>query len=367
MTDADKPGFQLQIRPLKFDDGPAIALLSERVGMGKLHLPSWRATWESYPFAAHFQDIPPGWVLENRDGEVLGYLGNIHQLYEIGGVLLKAASSGSWMLDEAYRGKALQLVIAFYKQKGIDLYINSSANQLTIKVMAAFKIPRIPLPDYATPCFWAVRPQAFARAVLHRKGVPGASALASLAGPAIGLWDFSRRSGRGRQSVAVERCTAFGPSFDDMWRRLSASVPRLRAVRNAAVLQWRFGADLQTGSTILLVAGLSHEPSGYSVLVRRDASELGMEMFEIVDLQAVGDDPEVFTSLILASIEATHQQGAAALKLLTGTPAKRRPADALRPYTYRLPFWQLFCKISPSVTVDLSTADAWDFSRFDTY
>ncbi len=367
MITPEKPGFQLKIRERHFDDGPAIALLSERLGMGKLDLPAWRAMWEAYPFATEFQSIPTGWVMEDAEGCVQGHLGSFQQLYEIGGVRLKAASSGGWMLDEAYRGKALQLVIAFYKQKGIDLFINSSANQSTIKVMAAFKIPRIPLPDYVTPCFWAVRPQAFARTVMQRKAIPGAAAWAWLAGPAIGVWDYSRGSGRGRQSVAVDRCMEFGPRFDDLWLRLSAAVPRLRAIRNAAVLQWKFKADLAAGNAVVLVAGPQSHPTGYAVLLRRDTAELGMEMYEIVDIQAVGDDSEVFTSLLLASIEATYEQGADALKIQTGTPAKRRPVDALRPYSYQLPFWQLYCKIAPSVSADLSQADAWDLSRFDTF
>jgi hypothetical protein len=52
---------------------------------------------------------------------------------------------------------------------------------------------------------------------------------------------------------------------------------------------------------------------------------------------------------------------------MTGTPAKRVPTDALRPYTYRLPLWQQYFKASPELAAELSTADAWDFSRFDTF
>jgi hypothetical protein len=53
--------------------------------------------------------------------------------------------------------------------------------------------------------------------------------------------------------------------------------------------------------------------------------------------------------------------------LLTGTPAKRVPAMALLPYTYQLPFWQLYYKASPALKPVLGSADAWDFSLFDTY
>lgn len=335
--------------------------------MGGLDLPSWRAMWLDYPLSAAFEGVPTGWVLESAEGQIVGYLGNVHQAYDYGGQMVKAAIATSWMVDAAHRAKALQLLITFYKQKNIDLFINGSANQSATKVLAGFKIPRIPIPDYATPCFWAVRPRAFAEAVLRRKSVAGAKVLSLLAGPAIGLWDAARGSGRGSQTSSVQQLKEFGPVFDQLWPRLSSAVPRLRAIRNAAVLNWKYGADLAAGRLVILVAGPPSQADGYALLLRRDASELGMEMFEIVDIQVVGDDPQVFTSLILASIQATREQGADALKLITGTPAKRRPAVALQPYTYELPFWQLYYKAVPGLEVDLTTADAWDFSRFDTY
>jgi hypothetical protein len=52
---------------------------------------------------------------------------------------------------------------------------------------------------------------------------------------------------------------------------------------------------------------------------------------------------------------------------MSGTPVKRASADSLRPYTYRLPFWQQYFKASPELAAELATADAWDFSRFDTF
>lgn len=367
MSNTEKPAAGLRMRPMRYEDGPGIAVLSEQLGMGKLDLPQWRAQWEQYPFASRFAEVVTGWVLEDEQGGIQGFLGNMHQLYEIGGVELRAVSSGSWMIAPAFRGKALGMVIAFYKQSNVELYLNGSANQLTIQVMAGFKIPRIPIPDYAEPCFWAIRPREFALAGLRRKEIQGAALLSWPVGLGLGLRDWMRGSGRGRPTVAVERVKQFGAEFDGLWERLRTAVPRLRAVRTAAVLEWKYGPMVRRGEAAVLVAGPVSEPVGYAILVRRDASELGMEMWEVADLQAVGDDAGVYRSLILASRETAGELGAAALKLMTGTPAKRRPALELQPYTYQIPFWQLFYKPAAGVSVDLSTAEAWDFSRFDTY
>ncbi len=48
---------------------------------------------------------------------------------------------------------------------------------------------------------------------------------------------------------------------------------------------------------------------------------------------------------------------------MSGTPAKRAPADALQPYAINLPFWQLYYKAAtPELSADLATAGAWDIS-----
>lgn len=363
MTPQDPTPARVQLRPITWDDAPGIAALAKRNGIGELDL----SIWTEYPLAHEFDAVPAGWVLETGDGEIVGFLGNVHQMYEFAGRRLKAAIATNWMVDAAHRAKALQLVLTFYKQKDIDLYLNGSASPVATKVLAGLKIPRMPIPDYATPCFWAVRPRGFARAVLRRKKIAAPGLLSLLAGPALGIYDLLRSSGRGAQTVAVERATRFDAAFDDLWPRLSAGSPRLRAVRTAAVLHWKYGRDLAAGNAIVLVAGPRQHPSGYAVLIRRDGSELGMEMLEMADLQAAGDDPQIYTSLILAAIQTAREEGADALRLVTGTPSKRRPALALKPYTYELPFWQLYAKVPADLTEALAPADTWDFSRFETY
>ena len=143
--------------------------------------------------------------------------------------------------------------------------------------------------------------------------------------------------------------------------------PRLRAVRTRAVLDWRFRGDLAAGRAPILAAETTGSLQGYIVLVRRQDPDLGMGVYDVADLQAVGDDPTVYNDLLLGAVQLARKEGVDAIKLATGTPAKRAPADSLRPHTYQLPFWQLYYKASPDLVADLSSADSWDFSFFDTY
>jgi hypothetical protein len=355
-----------RLRAASFEDAAAIRMLNQRNAMGDLDPVLWREGWESYPFAAEFRDVPTGWVLEADDGSVVGNLDNIQLLYEMGGRRIKGAIAAGWLVDPAHRGKSLNLLTAFLRQKGIDLCLIDSAAMATAQILTAMKIARIPLPDYGVPCFWAVRPRAFAKAVLLRRSVPGAALLAWPAGLALLARDVYRRSGRGRIGSKVRRLAGFDEHFDELWERIGAASARLRAIRTRAVLEWRFRSELRTGQVDIVAAERDAQMVGYAILVRREVS--GMDLYDVADLQAVGDETSIVTDLLLGSIDVAREEGADAVKFMTGIAAKQAAANALRPYTYRASHWQLYFKPATAELGSLlSGEDAWDLSWFDTF
>jgi hypothetical protein len=356
-----------RIRTARLTDAEAIRGVHERNGLGSFDISDWRANWEAYPFAAEFSDIPIGWVLEAEDGAVVGTLGNIHMLYEMDGRRLRAAIATAWAVNTPYRGMALHLTTAFFKQKGLDLCLNGSASPTASRVLSGLRIPRIPIPDYSTPCFWAANPRNFANAVLRRRNLTGASILSYPAGLALFIHDAVRGSGRGKLKGTVRRLNAFDDRFDSLCERIGSGGSRLRAVRSRAVLEWRFRSDLAAGRVAVLGAGSGGDLSGYIVLVRRPEQELGMSLYDVADLQAVADDPAVYRDLLISAVQLAREDGVDAVKLLTGTPAKRAPSEALRPHSYQLPLWQLYYRAAHWLRPALVSADAWDFSLFDTY
>jgi hypothetical protein len=357
-----------KLRIATFEDADAIHRLGLRNGFGPLDIPAWRARWEAYPFAAELKDFPIGWVLEADGGEVVGSFGNVPLVYELRGRRLVVAIAAEWAVDASYRNISIRLLTAFLKQPGADICVNGSANLSASKVMAGMKTPAIPEPDYAAPMFWAANPVAFARAVLRRRKLRAADFLAWPAGAALGAWDIARGSGRGRTTVPVERLGAFDRRFDGLWERLAKGPERLRAVRTAAVLDWRFGSALRENSAVLLVAGPAAQPAGYAVLLRRPNAEQGFGLYDVADLQAVGDDPATVRSLLIHAVRAARKDGVDAVKFLTGHACKRLPALELRPYSYRIDYNQLFYRAAaPDLAAELTRPEVWDFAPFETY
>src|ERR1035437_5374754 len=271
--------------------------------MVQLDKAAWRSRWESYPFAKEFSDVPIGWVLETDVG-VVGTFSNVHMLYEMSGRRFKAAIAASWAVDVAYRNWSLRLNASFFNQKGIDLWLNGSASPTASRALTGLRKARIPTPNYNIPCFWAANPRALAKAALQRRGIPAASILAYPAGLVLLLWDILRRSGRGTVSSSrVLRLKTFDARFDSLWQSINAGPARLRAVRTAAVLDWKFRGHLDAGRAVILAAETAGRLIGYTVLVRRQGSELGMKLYDVADIQAAGDDPMVFHDLLLGAIE----------------------------------------------------------------
>jgi hypothetical protein len=357
----------VRIRTATLADAEAIRQVHQR-NLGDLDTAEWRALWDGYPFSAEFREVPIGWILEAEGGAVVGCLGNVHMLYDLGGRSIKAAIATAWAVDAEHRSKSLQLMGAFLRQKGVDLCIDGSASSTASRLLSGMKLARIPIPSYEVQCFWAARTRGFAKAVLVRRSIPLAGLLAGPLAVLLNARDSILRSGRQGRFSAVHRSGEFDDRFESFWQRLSAGPLRLRAVRTRAVLEWRFGAQLRNGRATIVTTGQNGTLTGYAVLVRRKSPELGFELYDVADLQAIQDSSTTTRDLLLGAIGIAREDGVDAVKYVTGTPAKRSVVDALRPYTYRLPIWQLYYKVqSPELKAALSTAEAWDFSLFDTY
>ena len=142
-----------------------------------------------------------GWVLV--DGQaVVGCLSNLAHVYQLGEQRLLAAIAVGMVVAPAFRGSSMQLIVAFARQRNVDLLLNTTAAPHVSKISEFLKFTRIPQPGYDRSLYWVLRSGPFARAALRKKGWSAhvSRPAAALLGPLV--WAEGRLRRRGPQVVA---------------------------------------------------------------------------------------------------------------------------------------------------------------------
>jgi len=355
----------LVVRPASIEDADKVYAFQLSHRLTALRPAAWRQFWLSCPFRTQFENIPLGWLLENGQ-QVVGVLGNVHMLYELDARHLKAAITSGWLVDPEHRNGSLQLLNAYFQQKGIDLWLSDTANATTSKILTVLKVERIPAPEYDAPLLWPIHTRAFASAGLRQRGVPAPGLLGLPVGAALKAVGWFKYRNE-RYPSQVHKVKFFDERFDSLWDRIRAASVRLRAVRTSSILQWRFQLELADGSAVILVHG-DDELQGYAVLLRNFREHLRLTVSDVADLQAVNDNPIVLKDLLLASMHVARERGADALKFAGGQGTKRTVALSLRPYSYRTDDWQLFYRAAGSdLSAALRSRELWDISAFEMF
>src|SRR5579863_6132027 len=110
----------LKLREVRFEDHSQIAALAARFELHVEGYPAWTHLWTGNPAYREIKDkFPMGWVLENADGAIAGYLGNVPLNYELEGKKLLAATTRAWVVDTPYRSYSPLLLGTYFQQPNV--------------------------------------------------------------------------------------------------------------------------------------------------------------------------------------------------------------------------------------------------------
>ena len=363
------------VREARYADAGPVAALTQRNGLasGTVSANDWSELWRENPVLQERPSLPIGWVLES-DGRVAGYLGNIPRHYHLGGQRLLAAAARGMAVDVDQRRHSLRLVAAFFSQKGVDLLLNTTANAAAGAVFQLCKAARCPQPDCDRALFWIVDARGFGESALRKRGHGSITARAGsvLLGPALALEGRLRRRGRfgpaGDLELSVAEPRQLGDDFDAFWQRLLAARPgTLLADRSRQTLQWQFGRPGAAARHARVVcARRAGRITGYAVVTREDAAEIGLRRSRIVDLMAENNDPQVIDSLAQASFDLARASGSHVLESMGFPAITAEQLVARKPYARMLPAWP-YWYYAPSADLrgQLQSPGAWHASAYD--
>ncbi len=196
------------VREVDYGDLEGVGELNRSAGWHTPTRGNWQRLWDRNPARAGGPPLSKGWVLE-EGGKLVGCLINLAHLYDFGGRTLRAAVAGSLVVAPDFRGNSLQLVMAFVKQSGVDLLLNTTTAPQVSKIFQFLKLQPLPQPEYGRSLYWVLRGAGFLNAGLRKKGYSRALSLRRQRGPRAGLVGGVRRAP-------------------------SASPPRARAIRSSS-------------------------------------------------------------------------------------------------------------------------------------
>jgi len=362
----------LRLREASFEDYPHVVALESKFHLDTKNYEAWTHLWTNNPAYRKVKDkFPIGWVLENRDGAISGYLGNIPLDYEFDGKRLLAATTRAWVVDTAFRAYSPLLLDRYFSQSDVDLFMNTTVNSHAAQAYSVFQGVRVPVGAWDRSLFWITSYQGFTESVLRKKRSVTTKALSYPLSPFVFLRDrLMRRRFHGKDSrMSVIPCAGFDDRFEAFWAALRKKKSNLLlAVRTPEVLEWHFKSALaQDAAWIYAVEG-SSGLAAYAVFLRQDQPELGLTRVRLADFKYLDEEtgPAQLTAMLQTAIDRCRRDCIHMLEIIGLAPALEKETERLSPYRRDLPSWLYFYKAKDSDLADkLKNAAVWEPSLFD--
>lgn len=338
----------MNLRPARLEDYSGIRQLGVAHELDVPPYEDWSGLWLDNPVRTRVgKDYPIGWVLETREGEMVGCMGTVHVPYTFRGQDLISAVARAWFVSAEYRGFALELMDAYLNQPGVDIVLNNAVSSAAHDTFAQF-CSRIPLGEWNSFSYW-------------------------IAGDAAA----AERLPRAGASCTIESVDRFDSRFDAFWNELLRQNPeKLLAERSSEALAWHFAAPMRRGRLWIFTASRNGKLRAYCTLTRQDnAFQLpalphndtqGIRGMRLVDYQTIEPDTDVLPELLRAALERCAKEDLSILEMLGRGIPKMRVVDECAPCRKELENWKFYYRASDSaLDAELRRPECWDPSGFD--
>jgi hypothetical protein len=356
-----------RIREAQLTDYEAIAALLSRNGIKPRSREEWEHFWVHNPVYRKMNGWAIGWVAENSERGVLGYVGNIPLSFVFKGREVITNCGHSLAVDADRRGSAASLQRRALNYRMSEMATATTANPNSYRFFEAGRMLRVPAGIWDRAAFWVTDYRGFLASGLSKRGWP--KVLASPGAAVLSLKDkiAGRNSWMGQRQEGVQPASSFDERFDEFWGELQRTYPEcFLANRSREVLQWHFKYALARNKAWIVTATNGPRLTAYAVFCRRDVAEHSLQRLQLVDYQALNDDPQPLVSMLAWGIDHCRKEGLHVLEAFGFRPEKQTIIDKLAPYHRQLPSWWYYYKpVNKALGLELQTPAVWDPSHYD--
>jgi hypothetical protein len=257
---------------------------------------------------------------------------------------------------------------AFYQQPGVDLFLNTTANENASRTHDAMRISRVPGGDADLCSYWVTHTAGFAASAARKIGWRAPAALLQPGGAAVDVAQQAVRAWRSRHmdhdSVSIAR--VFDSRFDDFWAARKRRDGRLAMERDAATLNWLFRGALARGEAWVVTATTSGRLAAYAIFLKRVRPEVGLTRMRLVDLQVEPAATRYVEPMMVAALDRCRRERIHVLEAIGLNAAKRALLEPLKPRQRRVGAWPFYYKAADTALAQrLRGADLWDPCELD--
>lgn len=380
-----------KLREACFKDYEQIAALESRFGLAVKPYEEWAHVWQGNPMYREMKsDWPIGWVLEDKDGKIVGSMGNIPFLYELEGRKILVASGRSWVADLEYRSASLLLLDSLFRQRYVDLYLNNTVGTSAVAAVTALECSRVPVGVWDEVAYWITNYLGFFQSIMAMKNYHLTKPFtfpswegswtrlkairARLSEPlsypfsaAAFLKDRLAKTPIGESDLEVKVCPGFDDRFDSFWESLRRNNRHLLlAVRTREVLGWHFKYALLNNRLWIVTAVDGNRLIAYAIFYKTINRKSLVKQVRLVDYQSLQGGTSMLGPLLVWALRRCRSEGIHMLEHTGRWLEKGEFIETIAPYRRKLSTWSYFYRArNPEVRELLSDRRVWAPSLFD--
>jgi hypothetical protein len=361
-----------KLREARFDDHAQIAALAAKFELHVENFEGWSHLWTANPAYREIKDkLPMGWVLENGDGAIAGYLGNVPVNYELEGKALLAATTRAWVVDTPFRSYSPLLLGTYFQQPNVDLFLSTTVSAQSAPAYSIFQGIPVPKGAWDRTLFWITDYQGFVESFLRQKHEPTSKPLSYPLSAGLFLRDRIKRTHlpANLSAIPVRPCASFDERFELFWAALRKEKSNLLlAVRSQEALAWHFKFALQSGAAWIYTVENGSGLAAYAIFLRHDYRQIGLTRMRLADFQCLDQAraPDLLLAMLHAARSRCTQESIHMLELVGLAPDVEKSLEQAYPRRRSLSSWLYFYKAgNPSLAGKLKNPAIWEPSLFD--